>query len=75
MGKKLMWQNFGKENEKNFPYLSTLAREMPSIAASQTSCERIFSRFAPLVTDYHRNRLDAFTVSKMITLQSIYKDF
>jgi len=44
-GQKVDVPKFWKENEKKFPCLSTLAREMLSIAASQTSA----NEFSPVL--------------------------
>ncbi|KAL7070698.1 hypothetical protein ACQ4LE_009700 [Meloidogyne hapla] len=73
-GQKLDLLNFWKNNSKKFPHLATISMHFLAIPPSSTSCERIFSRFSPLVYDYKRNRFDPHTISTLISLQSLFKD-
>lgn len=73
-GKSIDILEFWAKHSSQFPFLSQLAREFLSIPASSAACERIFSRFAPIVYDYRRNRFDSFTISKLISLQSMFRD-
>lgn len=73
-GKSIDLLQFWDKQQTELPFLSKLAQEYLSIPASSTSCERIFSRFAPLVYDYKRNRFDAHTISRLISLQSLFRD-
>jgi hypothetical protein len=67
--------DFWKKHSPELTMLSSLAHEYLAIPASSTACERVFFRFAPMIIDYRRNKLDPFTISHLITLQSIFKDF
>lgn len=73
-GNKIDLLKFWKNNSKHFPNLSTLSKHFLAIPSTSTSCERIFSRFSPIVYDYKRNRLDPHTISTLISLQSLFKD-
>jgi hypothetical protein len=60
--------SFWKENEKSFPTLSTIVRELYAIPASNTIVERLFSSSKNTVTD-RRTRLSAEKVNKLLFLQ------
>ncbi|CAK5077458.1 unnamed protein product [Meloidogyne enterolobii] len=65
-GHKLDLLKFWKENSMKIPHLSSISKHFLAIPSSSTSCERIFSRFSPLVYDYKRNRFDPHTISTLI---------
>jgi hypothetical protein len=59
---------FWKENDKSFPMLASIVRDLFAISASNTSIERLFSASKNNVTD-RRTRLAAEKVNKLLFLQ------
>lgn len=60
-----------KRNEKTFPHIARMARDILSISATSVPAERLFSK-AGLVIRKHRNRLNAESARSLLCLNSWY---
>lgn len=61
--------NWWKDNQKEFPILSKIARDILSISATSVPSERLFSR-ASLIIRKHRNRLNNQSARVLLCINS-----